>query len=57
MDLDQLARFFCNPSKVFLRDRLGLRLPEEAEIWEDCEPLELRALMATRLQGRVAALS
>lgn len=38
-DRDALQRFFANPAKAWLRDRLGLRLPEDADDVPDREPL------------------
>ncbi len=39
--IDELARFFENPSRGFLQRRLGLYLGNDLEILEDREPLEL----------------
>ncbi|MDI3515140.1 MAG: exodeoxyribonuclease gamma subunit [Rhodocyclaceae bacterium] len=39
VDLLQLTRFFANPCRYLLRERLGLDLPESAEMLEDVEPL------------------
>lgn len=39
VDLLQLIRFFANPCRYLLRERLGLDLPESAEMLEDVEPL------------------
>jgi len=41
VELEDLVRFFEHPVKVFLRDRLGLRLEETDEEVEDREPFEL----------------
>ncbi len=38
-DRDALQRFFANPAKAWLRGRLGLRLPEDADDAPDREPL------------------
>lgn len=43
-DRDELQRFFANPAKTWLRDRLGLRLPEIAAVQPDREPLGESAL-------------
>ena len=39
--LDDLARFFTNPTRFMLERRLGLSLVERAEVPEDWEPMEL----------------
>ena len=38
-DAGALQRFFANPAKAWLRDRLGLRLPEDADDVPDREPM------------------
>ena len=38
-DRDALQRFFANPAKAWLRERLGLRLPDLADDAPDREPL------------------
>jgi exodeoxyribonuclease V gamma subunit len=51
--LDRLRSFFHNPCRYFLRERLGLRMPEAEDELEDAEPfvVELpdRSAMARRL--------
>lgn len=42
--LDELVRFFQNPSRWFLQRRLGVYLGRDAEVLEDREPIELDAL-------------
>lgn len=42
--IDQLARFFRNPTAYLLQDRLGVSLTERDEPLEDREPVELDAL-------------
>jgi exodeoxyribonuclease V gamma subunit len=42
--IDDLTRFFRNPSKAFLERRLALRLGGDLDVLEDREPLELDAL-------------
>jgi len=44
LSIDVLARFFENPARGFLQNRLGLYLGSDVEIVEDREPLELDAL-------------
>lgn len=39
--LDALRRFLCDPAKQFLRERMGMRLPDEVETADDTEPLLL----------------
>lgn len=51
--LEQLVRFFRNPCRYLLRERLGLDLPEAAEELEDVEPFlpdwPARQALAARL--------
>ena len=39
VDLLQLIRFFANPCRYLLRERVGLDLPETAEALDDVEPM------------------
>ncbi len=64
LDIEELVRFLCNPSKYFLTQRLGLRLPDEEEVPEDLEPFDAQgleryrlrqSLLRQRLIGRVEA--
>jgi exodeoxyribonuclease V gamma subunit len=43
-DIDDLVRFFDNPTRWFLQQRLGVYLGRDAELLEDREPIELDAL-------------
>ncbi len=54
VSIDRLAAFFCHPARTFVRDRLGVRLPEQAELLDECEPLELDPLARLQLQSRLA---
>jgi len=55
ISLDQLHQFFLHPTRFFLEQRLGLRLPRGDGLPEPVVPLELRRLEAyaagTRLLG------
>ncbi|MCG6862491.1 MAG: exodeoxyribonuclease V subunit gamma [Chromatiaceae bacterium] len=44
LDVEDLIHFLRNPARYFLTLRLGLRLPEEAEIPEDKEPFDADGL-------------
>ena len=44
VDIDDLVRFFDNPTRWFLQQRLGVYLGRDAEPLEDREPIELDAL-------------
>lgn len=44
-DRHALQRFFANPAKVWLRDRLGIRLPETEDRTPDREPLGVDGLL------------
>ena len=49
VDLADLAAFFANPVRHFLRDRLGVRLEPEEPVLDDEEPFELDGLERYRL--------
>lgn len=55
LNYQDLRSFLRDPPTAFLRQRLGLRLPEEIETAEDVEPLVLpgRGLLRQRLQRAV----
>ena len=53
VDLADLARFFANPTRYFLRERLGVRLELEDLALEDEEPFELDGLERHRLHSDV----
>lgn len=55
LSLEALRRFLIDPAGQFLRQRLGLRLPEEEDAVHDIEPLALpgRGLALARLQQAV----
>jgi len=44
VDVDELARFFENPSRAFLQKRLGVYLGDDAALLESRDPVELNAL-------------
>ena len=50
LDIEELIRFLRNPSKYFLTQRLGLRLPDEDEIPEDFEPFDAEGLERYQLR-------
>jgi len=49
IELEDLIRFLRNPAQYFLTERLGLRLPEEAEAPPDTEPFDAVGLERYRL--------
>lgn len=55
LSLDALRRFLLDPAGQFLRQRLGLRLPEPEDAGEDIEPLQApsRGLQKAQLQRAV----
>ncbi len=53
VDLRRLADFFCHPTRFFVQERLGLRLPETPAPLEEREPLALDALDKTILRGEI----
>lgn len=48
-----LERFFANPARGFLNERLNLRLPREAEVQQDHEPFALDALAGYAVRSRL----
>ncbi|MBW8824089.1 MAG: exodeoxyribonuclease V subunit gamma [Xanthomonadales bacterium] len=57
LSLDALRRFLLDPARIFLEQRLQLRLPEIEDAGEDIEPLQApaRGLQRSRLQRAVFA--
>jgi exodeoxyribonuclease V gamma subunit len=55
LPLAQLRGFLCDPAKAFLRQRMQVRLPDDADSAEDIEPLALpsRGLQRQQLQRAV----
>lgn len=43
LELPRLIRFFRNPSEYFLKERLGIRLPQQEEILAAHEPFNIEA--------------
>jgi exodeoxyribonuclease V gamma subunit len=54
--LDQLVRFYRNPARFLLQERLGIRLEESEGLVESREPLVLDALEAYWLRDELLAL-
>ncbi|HEY3602613.1 MAG TPA: hypothetical protein VGK72_11710, partial [Chthoniobacterales bacterium] len=44
LDMAQLVRFFANPARFFIEQRLGVRLPRMEGLLEDSEPLEINGI-------------
>jgi exodeoxyribonuclease V gamma subunit len=55
VDLETLYRFYRHPPKFFLRDRLGIRLPNDKSLLEEREPFALGGLAAYSLQEDLVA--
>ncbi|WP_237141344.1 exodeoxyribonuclease V subunit gamma [Serinicoccus hydrothermalis] len=55
VELDALLRFFDNPARAYLRDRLGLLLPEVPEEASEGIPVELDGLEKWAVGDRVLA--
>ena len=53
VELDRLAGFFANPTRDFLRERLGVRLELDDLALDDEEPFELDGLERYRLQADI----
>jgi len=54
--VDQLVRFYRNPARFLLQERLGIRLEESEGLVESREPLVLDALEAYWLRDELLAL-
>ncbi|MBA2435109.1 MAG: exodeoxyribonuclease V subunit gamma [Chthoniobacterales bacterium] len=50
LDASQLIRFFGNPAKFLLEQRLNIRLPRRDELLEESEPFEINALTKYQLE-------
>ena len=50
IDIDQLCRFFANPAKFLLAQRLGIYLEEEEALLEETEPFEVKGLERYQLE-------
>ncbi len=57
LELDDLARFLCNPAEHFLRNRLGIRLPAESDAPADEEPFDPSGLERYGLRQRLLELA
>lgn len=57
IDVDALARFFENPAKALIRERLGLDLSDEPVLVEDREPIEIDALERWRIGDELFQLA
>ncbi len=55
LDAAQLIRFFGNPAKFLVEQRLGLRLPRMHGLLEEDEPLEIDSLAKYKLQQDLLA--
>ena len=53
VDLSELVAFYANPTKFFLRDRLGVRLELDDLALDDEEPFELDGLDQYRLRADI----
>ncbi len=50
IDVNHLCRFFFNPAKFLLNERLEIYLEEEGSVFEESEPFELRGLQKYGLE-------
>ena len=50
VDVDQLCRFFTNPAKFLLTQRLGIYLEEEEALLDETEPFDLKGLEKYQLE-------
>ena len=50
VDVNQLSRFFGNPAKFLLNQRLGVYLEEEEVLFEEVEPFEVKELKRYQLE-------
>ncbi|OQW94114.1 MAG: exodeoxyribonuclease V subunit gamma [Beggiatoa sp. IS2] len=44
VSIDQLTRFFLNPTEFLLKERLGIRLPEQSQLLAENEPFTVKGL-------------
>ncbi len=56
VSLEQLIRFFSNPARFLLQQRLGIYLEEGEELLEDWEPFDLDFFAKTHLRTQLLAL-
>ena len=56
VDLQELRRFYRNPTAYFFKQRLGLRLDEDKESAEGREPFAIHAPRRLRLGARAGGL-
>jgi len=56
VELDELTRFFGNPTRWFMRERLGLRLEVDEVSLEEDEPFELDGLQKWLLKSEILEL-
>jgi exodeoxyribonuclease V gamma subunit len=55
LDAAQLIRFFGNPAKFLIEQRLSIRLPRRDELLEEVEPFELNSLAKYKLEQDLVA--
>lgn len=53
VNLEDLGRFFSNPTKFFLNRRLGIRLDEGPPVLEEREPFDIKGLERYHLEERL----
>ncbi|MCX5909496.1 MAG: exodeoxyribonuclease V subunit gamma, partial [Deltaproteobacteria bacterium] len=54
VEVSQLWRFFANPARFFLNQRLRLYLEDESVIWDEWEPMDLQGLEKYRVEQELA---
>jgi exodeoxyribonuclease V gamma subunit len=54
VNLESLFAFYRHPPKFFLRERLGIRLPNDKSLLEEREPFELGSLGKYQIQQELA---
>jgi exodeoxyribonuclease V gamma subunit len=54
IDIVQLGRFFANPAKFLLTQRLGFYLEEEEALFEETEPFDVQGLERYRFEQELA---
>jgi len=52
-EMEELQRFFENPARGLVRDRLGIRLGEYYDALDDREPVELDSLQDWKLKSKI----
>jgi exodeoxyribonuclease V gamma subunit len=56
VDVNQLCRFFTNPARFLLTQRLGIYLEEEEALFDETEPFEVKGLERYQLEQELVEM-